>query len=212
VPRARPPLVLVSGFGPFEAVDRNPSGEVALALERDPPRGLAVRAAVLPVSFARAPKEWDRAFAGQPEPALLLGLGVAKRPGFGLERWGGPGLKCVPRPDVDGHSASAYSRPGARLETTLDLVQLRTRLRARGVPEARVSRSAGGYVCERIYHHLLRRAKGLGTHGLFVHVPPLRFAPIRRQVQVLRWVLDELVAGEQLARARAQGVSRTRRG
>jgi pyrrolidone-carboxylate peptidase len=195
-------LVLVSGFGPFEKVGTNPSGEIARALADSPPAGVRVRAAVLPVSFARAPEEWDAALAelvrqGE-RPGLVLSLGVAKRPGFRLERFAKPELKHVPRVDVDGMSAHEFSRPGPPLESGLDLARLLEALRRRGVEDVRISRTAGGYVCERIYHHVLTRARQHGVAGLFVHVPPLRFAALERQVQVVRWVLEEAVA---LARA-----------
>src|SRR5262245_44137908 len=156
------PLVLVSGFGPFEEVGVNPSGEIATALEARPPRGSRVRAVVLPVSFARAPEAWDGRLSeliGQGErPDLCLSLGVAKEPGFRLERFGGPELKLVPRPDVDGRTAAEFTRSGPRLESGLDLGRLLEALRGRGIADARLSQTAGGYVCERIYHHVLARA------------------------------------------------------
>src|SRR5688572_7376953 len=162
-PAASPePLVLVSGFGPFEEVGTNPSGEIARALEARPPRGWRVRAVVLPVSFTRAPETWDARLAeliGQGErPALCLSLGVSKESGFRLERFGGPELKLVPRPDVDGRTAAEFTRAGPRLESGLDLERLLEALRGRGLADVRLSLTAGGYVCERIYHHVLARA------------------------------------------------------
>jgi pyroglutamyl-peptidase len=190
--------VLVSGFGPFERVGTNPSGEIARALAARPPAGARVRAAVLPVSFARAPETWDEAFtgllAGAEHPTLCLALGVAKRPGFRLERFATPELKLVPRVDVDGRSAHEFTRAGARLESGLDLARVLEALRRRGVLDARISRTAGGYVCERIYHHVLTRAREHGVAGLFVHVPPLRFTELERQIQVVGWVLEEALA------------------
>jgi pyrrolidone-carboxylate peptidase len=212
----RAPLVLVSGFGAFEKVDENPSGAIARALALDPPRGLRVRARVLPVSFARAPEGWDALLARSGRPALCLGIGVAKKPGFRLERYARPELKRVPRPDVDGRSAHEFSRRGATLESSLDLARLLAGLRRRGVADVRISRSAGGYVCERIYHHLLVRASERGVPGLFVHVPPLRFTPLARQVRVLRWVLEELlpalgVSSEHVSSEHASSVSESKR-
>jgi pyroglutamyl-peptidase len=205
-------LVLVSGFGPFESHEINPSGEVARALAADPPPGARVCSGVLPVSFARAPEIWDELLTGLrgrgERPVLYLGLGVAKRAGYRLERFAKPELKLVPRVDVDGRDARAYTRPGPRLESGLDLVRLLAALRRRGVEDARISRTAGGYVCERIYHHLLVRAGEHGVAGLFLHVPPARFAPIERQVQVTAWVLGEALA---LIAARAQSSSSTER-
>jgi pyroglutamyl-peptidase len=191
-------LVLVTGFGPFEAFERNPSGALAEELGAAPPPGLRTRTAVLPVSFARAPQAFDALLGpllarGEP-PALLLGLGVARRAGFRLERYGGPRLKCVPRPDVDGRTAAEYHAEGPRLATELDVRALAARLCERGVDDVRVSHTAGGYVCERLYHHLLGRAAELSRPGLFVHVPPERFAPLARQRQVLDWLLEELRA------------------
>src|SRR5262245_26864766 len=117
----REPLVFVSGFGPFETVGLNPSGEIALALAASPPAGTGVRAVVLPVSFARAPETWDAAFAelaGQGRrPDLVVALGVAKRPGFRLERFASPELKLVPRADVDGRSDRAVPHAWQRAET-----------------------------------------------------------------------------------------------
>jgi len=191
--RRAKPLVLVSGFGPFERVERNPSGEIARALAAHPPAGLRVVARVLPASFARGPRGWDVLLARAGTPALCLALGVARRPGFRLERWASPRLKLVPRPDVDGCSAYAYSRRGPRLATSLQLARVCAALRRRGVERVRVSHSAGGYVCERVYHHLLQRAAERGLPALFVHVPPLRFTPLARQVQVVRWILAELL-------------------
>jgi len=197
----REPLVFVSGFGPFETVGLNPSGEIALALAASPPAGTGVRAVVLPVSFARAPETWDAAFAelaGQGRrPDLVVALGVAKRPGFRLERFASPELKLVPRADVDGRSAREFTRAGPRLETGLDLARLLEGLRRRGVADARVSRTAGGYVCERIYHHVLARAGEHGLPGLFVHVPPLRYTALERQVEVVGWVVEEALALDQ---------------
>jgi pyrrolidone-carboxylate peptidase len=188
------PLVFVCGFGAFERVRRNPSGEIVRALAADPPSGLRVEARVLPVSFERAPREWDRFLKDKRRPALCLGLGVAKKPGFRLERFGRPTLKCIQRADVDGRLPAEFSRPGPALETGIDLPGLCSALRARGPVRVRVSRTAGGYVCERICHHLLMRSESLGSQGLFIHVPPLRFTRLHRQVEFVRWVLEELLA------------------
>lgn len=192
MPARRKPLVLVTGFGPFERVEINPSGEIARALAADPPPGLRVVSRGLPASFARGPRGWDRLLARAERPALCLALGVAKRPGFRLERFASPRLKHGPRTDVDGRTAQEFSRAGPRLETTLPVASLRAALRRRGVGGVRVSHRSGGYVCERVYHHVLERTAARGLPALFVHVPPLRFTPLARQVQVIRWILEEL--------------------
>lgn len=202
------PLVLVSGFGPFEAFDRNPSSQLLAALAADPPRGVRIRSVVLPVSFARAPRAWDARFAGRERPALCVGLGVAsRRRVLALERFAGPRLKRVARPDVDGRSAREFSRAGPRLESALDLRQLLCRVRARGA-RLRLSHTAGGYVCEHLYHHLLRRSQARGIPGLFVHVLPEARLALPRQLEVVRWLIEEAVR----APAQSSPASSSRRG
>lgn len=188
-----PILALVSGFGPFEAFASNPSGEVARALAQAPPGGLRILSLELPVSFERAPGLWDQMFATAPRPALFLGLGVARKAGFRLERWARPELELILRPDIDGRTASEFSRQGPRLGTDIDLVRVLAGLHQRGVDDVRISSSAGGYVCERLYHHLLVRSGQHHVPALFVHVPPLQATPLERQIQVVGWVLEELL-------------------
>jgi pyroglutamyl-peptidase len=185
-------LALVSGFRAFESFSVNPSGVVAQRLADSPPAGWHVECALLPVSFARAPEEWERRAARASRPALYLALGVSRERGFRLELRAGPRLKLVDRPDVDGRVAAEFHREGPALATSIDLARLRSALRARGVADARLSRNAGGYVCEHLYHRLLQRSAASGIPGLFVHVPPERFAPLERQVEVVGWILAEL--------------------
>lgn len=192
--RVSDPLVLVSGFGSFEVFATNPSAEVVRALSADPPRGMRLRTAVLPVSFARAPAEWDALLDGGDPPALVLGLGVvSKGTTFRLERQALPQLKLVPRPDVDGRTAEEFSREGPARTTEVDLARLVAALERRGAGAIGISESAGGYVCEHLYHHLLGRARERGIPALFLHVPPEAHASLARQVEVVRWVLEDLV-------------------
>jgi len=187
------PLVLLSGFGAFERVQSNPSGALVRALVVRPPVGWRVAGVELPVSFARAPRAWDRRRAGlRRAPQLLLALGVSKERSFRLERFGRPRLRRVPRPDVDGESAALHSRPGPALESPLELAPLARALRAHGLGPLRVSRSCGGYVCERIYHHVLVRGREQRIPALFLHVPPLAHVPLRQQLAFVRALLAEL--------------------
>ena len=190
------PLVLLSGFGPFEGVERNPSGEVARALAASPPSAADVLAAVLPVSFTRAPESWGALEAcGAPRrPDLLVALGVHGDRGFVLERVARGRLADAERPDVDGTVAFGATDADARdRETVIDLHALRSTLRASGVLDVRISEDAGGYVCERLYSHVLGRGGALGVPALFVHVPPLAATPLDEQVRVVRLLVDCLV-------------------
>jgi len=162
-----------------------------------PPRAWRVAGVVLPVSFARAPREWDRRFRRlSAAPTLLLALGVSKEASFRLERTGRPHLRRVARPDVDGDLPAIHSGSGPALATSLDLARLARSLRRRGLGPVRVSRSCGGYVCERIYHHVLARGRAAGIPALFLHVPPLAHVPLTQQKRFLRGLLEELRADQ----------------
>ena len=209
--RMLPPLVLVSGFGAFERVSANPSAALARTLARRPPPGWRVAAVELPVSFARAPEAWDtfrRSLRGR--PALFLALGVSKEASFRLERFGRPRLKIVRRPDVDGGLPRQFSRPGPTLECMLDLQRLLEALPRESGVRARVSRSAGGYVCERMCHHVLARGREEGVPALFLHVPPARFVPVGTQIRVVRGWLSALVDPRYLASSSSSSTSRGR--
>ena len=190
-------LVLASGFGAFERVGRNPSAAIVRRLAAEPPPGCDVRSVVLPVSFARAPAAWDahlRAHARR-APDLLLALGVHRRPGFRLELRAKGRLFGRVRTDVDGRVGRESRFEDAReLRTRVDVRALVRRLAARDVGTFRASERAGGYVCERVCHHVLLRAEGLGRPGLFVHVPPERFMHVDAQVAAVRALVSELAS------------------
>jgi pyroglutamyl-peptidase len=198
------PLVVVTGFGPFPGVEVNPSGAVALALAGlgpDALGGARVRARVLPVSVARAGDAVDALLAELDDtepvpPAALLSLGVQREPRFRLELRARARLTSE-RPDADGQAVA-----GTRLEgeeerrTTLDLEELAGVLEAAGAGDVHRSDDAGGYVCERVYHHVLGRAAELGVRGLFLHVPPEDAVPAERQVPVVAALVAALAGAE----------------
>ena len=185
-----PALVLLSGFGPYENVERNPSGAIARRLPDEPPAGVEVRSVELPVSFDRAPRVWDGLVesVGERRPDLLVGLGAKRKPGFALERRARAGLDNGVRCDMDGVAARECALPagGGDLESGLDLEALVEGLAGEGVADVRVSEDAGGYVCERFYHHLLGRAQRWGCPALFVHVPLLELVELERQCEIVR--------------------------
>lgn len=191
-----PSLLFVTGFGAFESVQENPSGALARALDRDS----GVRGIELPVTFRGSTQAWDAALeALQPRrPAALLSMGVHPGASFRLEHRAGPSLTSD-RPDTAGESGSALADamgggPGD-LETSLDLPDLERALRAGGWQgEVEHSRDAGGYVCERIYRHVLVRGAELGVPGLFLHVPPLSVAPLEQQLAPVRALVSALRA------------------
>jgi pyrrolidone-carboxylate peptidase len=192
----RKPFLAVSGFGAFEDIARNPSGEVARSLASDPPQGMEVAAVVLPVSFAGSVRVLDDFLAtlAPKRPDLLLGLGVHSGPGFRLERRARGRFTDDVRPDSDGAVARGSFVPEARERATLlDLERLRAALERIG--PTWISEDAGGYVCDRTYQHILWRAEEWGSDALFLHVPALEELPLERQelgvrALVERWAGD----------------------
>lgn len=189
------PLILVTGFGPYEEVEENPSARLVERLDAEPPEGVELSVRILPVSFRGAPAELDDALeALDPRrPDLIVGLGVHKKgKTFRLERRATTTLKPG-RPDVLGvDGADVPLSPGPDLQTTLDLDELTETLRKAGAKKVEVSDDAGGYVCERLYRHALERGRELGVPVLFVHVPALEHVSLGVQLRSLRSLLTAL--------------------
>lgn len=188
----RAPLVLVTGFGPFRGRARNPSRDVARALEREPPPGVRVVARELPVTFRGAPRAIRKALAelAPARPVALLGLGVQREPRFRLESRA-RGVYRGKRRDNDGATPDGLGLDlGPDRECALDLERFADVLRAAGAPDVRLSDDAGGYVCEVCYHTLLGEARG--APAVFLHVPPAQALDAAAQTPIVRALVAEL--------------------
>ena len=189
------PLLLVTGFGPYEDVEENPSGRLVERLDLDPPAGVEIAARILPVSFRGSVAELDDALTAlEPRtPAAILSLGVRKKgQHFRLERRAASTL-VEGRPDILGVDAAELGLvPGPELTTTLDMAPLSDALRAGGADEVEVSDDAGGYVCERVYRHALERGAELGVPAVFLHVPALRHVSLAKQLRPVRMLVSAL--------------------
>lgn len=189
------PLILVTGFGPFENVEENPSARLVERLDADPPESAQIAARILPVSFRGATSEIDAALAAlEPRrPAAMLLLGVHKKGRiFRLEKRATTRLKPG-RPDmvgVDGKSVQIAEAPD--LETTLDVDALASALTDGGAPGVEISEDAGGYVCERSYRHALERGVELAIPAVFVHVPAIKHVSVDKQVRPMRALVSAL--------------------
>ena len=188
------PLVLLTGFGPFLAVERNPSGLAAGALAADPPEGLEVVGRELPVELFAAGEALEEAVAACPRPPdWILSLGVHRGAWFRPEALARARLASA-KPDNAGRYASELPPLGDRdLEARVDVEGAAEILRACGAAEARPSRDAGGYVCERVAYANYAAAERLGVPGLFLHVPPLELVALEDQLAILRAALPRLV-------------------
>jgi pyroglutamyl-peptidase len=186
------PLVLVTGFGAFADDANNPSRVVAAELERDPPRGVRVRARELPVTFAGAPRDvasFVAEFEGE-SPALLLGLGVQREAYFRLETRA-RGRFDPRRADNVGETGASIDL-GREFATIVDVAQLARMLRDAGAGDVRISDDAGGYVCERTFRALLEEGERIDAPAMFLHVPPARAVAAEEQARLVRAMLATL--------------------
>lgn len=182
------PFLLVTGFGGFEDVVDNPSGELALRLGRRPD----VTGIQLPVSFARAPDALEGALAALPDPpAGILSMGVHPGSGFRIERQARAELSSD-RPDMDGEVGTSLGWSGAALETGVDVEGLAQRIEGAGAAVS-VSMDAGRYVCECVFRQGLLHGRRLDIPALFLHVPPIEVMPTAEQLPVVELVVQHLL-------------------
>lgn len=169
--------LLITGFGPFPGVPRNPSAALAQRLAasgRLQRSGVRTGALVLPTRYEAIDRSLRPALLRLAPRAVLL-LGVAARRTFiCLER---QALNRASRliPDAGGRMASRLTletgAAGIR-RASFGLPPLLAAMRAAGLP-ARLSSHAGFYLCNAVYFAVLGDA-GLAKGRapvVFVHIP-----------------------------------------
>lgn len=169
-------MVLLTGFGPFPGVPENASSLLvpelaALARRRWP--GLHFEAAVLPTEWLAGPA-CVAEILDELRPSVALHFGVASTArGFAIESRGHNRARQVSdaagllppsdRLSPDGPESLAASLPVARIVA---------RLRRRLLP-VRLSRDAGGYLCNAVLYRSLQRARQADWRMRtgFIHLP-----------------------------------------
>lgn len=165
--------VLLTGFEPFGGDARNPSAEIARALQGRVIRGRRVVGVVLPCAFKASTAMLHRLLR-EHCPELVIATGLAGgRAEVAVERIAinvqdaripdNAGAQPVDRPVVAGGPAAYWS--------TLPVKAIVARLRRDGLP-AGVSQTAGTFVCNHVFYflmHALRRQRKV--RGGFIHVP-----------------------------------------
>ncbi|HUL52647.1 MAG TPA: pyroglutamyl-peptidase I [Opitutaceae bacterium] len=185
--------ILLTGFEPFGGARVNPSWLAAKRLHGRTLGGHRIVARRLPVEFARSLRALERQIQ-RVNPALVLCVGLAERRAEIT-----PERTAVNRDDAriaDNAGRKPTGTPiiaggPATYRSTLPVQAIVRALRRRGIP-ARVSPSAGTYVCNHVFyglmHALAERAKGgapiqrgrRAVRGGFIHVPPLAGPQHRR--------------------------------
>ena len=166
--RGRRPKLLVTAFGPFPTMPRNPSAVIARLVASDPRwrlLGVDVEVEVLTTAYRCLDAELAPALARKPDAVLMIGVaGRAKR--IRIEARA-TARRSVLFPDAEGMKAERPSGSHAAvLRTPLSPTKLLLALKRHGLAP-RASRDAGRYLCNAAYHHAL----ATGLPAVFVHIP-----------------------------------------
>jgi pyroglutamyl-peptidase len=165
--------MLIVGFTGYAGRGINPAAEVAKALDGERIGGRDVVGAVLPVDYAGLPRRLAELIERHaPRAVICLGLWPGE-PVIRLERLG-VNVNDFEVPDNEGRIASGPidpSGPAARL-TSLPIEDIQHRLLDAGIP-ARLSSSAGNFLCNATLYTVLGIAEARSIRGGFIHLPYL---------------------------------------
>lgn len=164
--------LLITGFGPFPGMPRNPSAALARrvgALCRRRGLGDPVRVLVLRTAYAAIPASLEPALAQR--PAAVLMIGVAARATRVRVEVRARNRTSRLLPDALGLAARDFALDRASPAERRSPVAAKAlaQLRLRGLPAVR-SHDAGRYLCNAAYFRALDEACPV----LFLHIPPAR--------------------------------------
>ncbi len=162
--------VLITGFGPFPGVPRNPAGVAArslASLRRPALDGLERELMLLPTRWDALTDLDARIAKFAPDVVLLLGV-AARRQRIDIETRAVNGAR-----GVDAAKARAAHKLAPNGPDTLAIraspMSLVHALRGQGLAAGR-SRDAGRYLCNGAYYTALARLDG-SARAVFVHLP-----------------------------------------
>ncbi|GAB2178405.1 pyroglutamyl-peptidase I [Dongia sp. agr-C8] len=164
--------ILITGFAPFAGLDSNPSADIAASLDGREIGGRRIVGRLLPVDFARYQAALE-ALLRETAPALYVGFGLATGEDMiRLERFG-VNLADFEIPDnagarLTGRKIEAEG-PDARA-ATIPCAEIRAALLDAGIP-ARLSNSAGSYLCNATLYSALGLCAARGTPCGLIHLP-----------------------------------------
>ena len=165
--------MLIVGFAGYAGRGINPAAEIADALDGERIGGRAVVGTVLPVDYASLRGRLEN-LVERHSPRVVICLGLwPGEPVIRLERLGA-NVNDFEIPDNEGRIASGPiepSGPAARL-SSLPLEDIQHRLLEAGIP-ARLSSSAGNFLCNATLYSVLGIAEDRSIRGGFIHLPYL---------------------------------------
>ena len=166
--------ILVTGFEPFGGETINASWEAAQKLEGWRHGDTVAVARLLPCAYDASVKKLVDAIETLRPEALLMTGQAARRGVVCVERFA-HNLDDATAPDNDGalRRALRISRGAPEwLEATAPVRTIASAIKEAGIP-ARVSRNAGGFVCNHLYFGALQylSEKRSAIPAVFVHLP-----------------------------------------
>jgi pyroglutamyl-peptidase len=166
--------ILVTGFEPFGGETVNASWEAAQKLEGWRHGDTVAVARLLPCAYDASVKKLISAIETLRPDALLMTGQAARRAVVCVERFA-HNLDDATAPDNDGalRRALRISRAAPEwLETKASVRTIASAIKEAGIP-ARVSRDAGGFVCNHLYFGALQYLsdKRSAIPAVFVHLP-----------------------------------------
>ncbi len=177
--------ILVTGFEPFGGSSVNPSWE-AVRLLPDAVEGVEIARLRLPVIYGEAARlALEEARRLQADAVLCTGVASGRNavtPELLAINW-----RMASLPDAAGvcyEGEQIASDQPAALMTSLPVKDMVKAIGAEGVP-ARLSLSAGAYVCNDLYWHMLVREQKGGCPALFVHVPDMEIVSAESAARAL---------------------------
>ncbi len=187
-----PKTLLVTGFMPFGGETRNPSWEAVNALP-DQIGKWHLSKLLLPVEFGTA--AWlaiETAEACHADAVLSVGL-AAGRTAVTPELIG-VNVRDASIPDNAGQKfCGEPTRPDgpAAYFSTLPVRAMTAAIAAAGIP-AKLSYSAGAYVCNDLLYTLLDHFSGAETHVAFVHIPLEKDLPLSDSIRALTTAIEAI--------------------
>ncbi len=165
--------LLLTGFEPFGNDDVNPSGEVSKMLHGREIGEYTVVSRILPVEWGKA-KQVLEGLIDEFEPAVVLSLGLAGgSPGISVER-----VAINYTADIKDNAGkvpeerSIVSDGADGYFSTIPVEKIVDSLAGSKIP-ARLTFSAGTYLCNYVFYVAAHHIKTTGKKGLcgFIHVP-----------------------------------------
>ena len=189
--------ILLTGFEPFGGSDINASWETAVRVEQLSPKGVVVETMQLPVSFKRA-GETIRRVLHEKHPDVVVMLGQrGKGTSIDIERIA-INMMDASNPDNDGYQPQEQmiiAESGTAYFSNLPVKALRDAVLQRDIP-ARVSNSAGLYVCNSTYYNALEEInrQQLPMKAVFIHLPKISADfSIERLAEAIKTIIETTI-------------------